>query len=169
MKAQHGHHITPLKTLLSVFAALIGLTVLTAVTAQIDLGRFNVPLALLIAGSKALLVIMYFMALKYDKRINTLVFALGGVFVLVFLTLTLFDTAFRGDLGNVGAQTISDQERIEEMARQRESQLGTQRPSPAPAAPADTEAAQEDTTDASSEGDTTEASSEGDTTDAPTD
>lgn len=105
-----GHHITSRTTLLKVFVALVGLTALTALTAQIDIGVFNIPLALAIAGSKALLVALFFMALKYDKPVNALFFALGVLFVVVFLTFTLFDTAFRGDLGNVGKETIHSME-----------------------------------------------------------
>jgi cytochrome c oxidase subunit 4 len=108
----HGHHIIPMKLLLKIFGGLVFLTVLTVLTAtQLDLGAFNVPLALAIAFTKAGLVLTFFMALKYDNRVNTLVFSLGVIFVAVFLTFTLFDTAFRGDLGNVDAETLADQER----------------------------------------------------------
>lgn len=123
MKAQHGHHVTPKKTLLMTFGALIVLTIVTAVTAQIELGPMNVPLALLIAGSKAVLVALIFMGLKYDNPVNGLVFSLGIVFVTIFLTFTLFDTMFRGDLGNVGSETISDIERRETQIRERETGL----------------------------------------------
>jgi cytochrome c oxidase subunit 4 len=150
MKSQHGHHIVPKRLLYKIFGILVVLTILTAVTAQMDLGSFNVPLALAIAGSKATLVVMFFMALKYDKRVNTLVFMLGLVFVAVFLIFTLFDTAFRGDIGNVGKETISDIQRREEMMRQREAAFKSAPASQAGTAVADTTTAdttvvQEDT------------------------
>ena len=126
MSSQHGHHVIPKKVLYTVFGTLVFLTILTAVTAEfVDIGALNVPLALAIAGSKAALVVTFFMALKYDNKVNTLVFMFGGVFVLVFLTFTLFDTAFRGDLGNVGSETISDMERREEVMREREAAFGS--------------------------------------------
>ena len=121
MHARHGHHVTSRQTLLKVFGALVALTALTALTAQIDLGVLNVPLAIAIACTKAALVVLFFMALKYDRPVNALVLALGVLFVIVFLTFTLFDTAFRGDLGNVGSETIEDVERREEQLRQREA------------------------------------------------
>jgi cytochrome c oxidase subunit 4 len=128
MSSQHGHHVIPKKVLYSVFGTLVFLTILTAVTAEyVDIGAFNVPLALAIAGSKAGLVVTFFMALKYDNKVNTLVFMFGTVFVVVFLTFTLFDTAFRGDLGNVGSETISDIEHRESMMRDREANLESQR------------------------------------------
>lgn len=105
---EHHHHIIPKKVLFIVFGVLVALTVLTALTAQLDLGGFNVPLALAIAFTKASLVLAIFMALKYDNRVNTLVFSIGAVFVGVFLLFTLFDTALRGSLGIMEAGVIEE-------------------------------------------------------------
>lgn len=116
----HAHHIIPRSTLLKVFGGLIVLTVITVLTAQINLGAFNVPLALAIASAKAALVITFFMALKYDKRVNLLVFIVGALFVLIFLTFTVFDVAFRGDMPNVERETIMDQQIEEEALRSRQ-------------------------------------------------
>lgn len=141
MSSQHGHHVIPRKVLFKVFGALVLLTILTGITAEyVDLGVFNIPLALAIAGSKAGLVVTFFMALKYDNKVNTLVFMFGAVFAVVFLTFTLFDTAFRGDLGNVGTETISETESREERLREREAGLGTQ-PAAGDTTAADTTAA----------------------------
>jgi cytochrome c oxidase subunit 4 len=117
----HGHHIIPRDILLKVFGGLIFLTVLTVLTAtQMDLGVFDVPLALAIAASKSALVVMFFMALKYDNRVNTLTFVVGGIFVIVFLTFTLFDTLFRGDLSNVDRLTVEERTAQEEALRARD-------------------------------------------------
>ncbi len=111
--AHSGHHITPIKTLIIVFGALVFLTVLTVITAQrLDIGSFNLPLALVIAGTKAMLVVTIFMALKWDNPVNALILAVGVIFVAIFMVFTLFDTAFRGDLPNVDAQSISDTEGV---------------------------------------------------------
>lgn len=122
---KHGHHIVPKKTLIRVFLALIALTILTVSVVLVDLGPFNVPIALGIAGIKAGLVVMIFMGLKYDSPMNVLVLTVGILFVVLFLTFTLFDTAFRGDLGNVAAETISETEQREELLRAREQRLST--------------------------------------------
>ncbi len=122
--APHGHHSMPKPLLIKVFAALVALTVFTVLTAQLDLGAFNVPLALTIATGKAALVVLFFMALKYDNRVNMLVFTVGVIMVIVFLTFTLFDTAFRGDIGNVDPETIADIERQEEVMRAEAFRLG---------------------------------------------
>lgn len=138
----HEHHITPKKTLYKVFGALVALTILTVLTAEfVDIGALNIPLALTIAGMKAALVVSIFMALKYDNRVNTLVFTLGTIFVVVFLAFTLFDTAFRGDLENVDAETVADRERAEEQLRVQEERLG---PAALRITPADYEAGSEE-------------------------
>jgi len=100
-----GHHIIPIRTLAVVFAVLVALTIITVITARIELGVANVPLALAIAGSKALLVAIVFMALKYDNQVNVLVLSLGVLFAVVFLSLTLADTELRGVLGITDAGT----------------------------------------------------------------
>lgn len=97
--AHSHHHIIPFRTLALVFGVLLFLTLVTVITAQIDLGVLNVPLALAIAGFKAILVVCIFMSLKYDNPVNMLTAVIGIVFVVVFLALTLADTEFRGYMG----------------------------------------------------------------------
>ena len=112
-----GHHIIPIRTLAVVFAVLVALTIITVITARIDLGAANVPLALVIAGSKAILVAAIFMALRYDNRVNVLVLSLGVLFAVVFLSLTMADTELRGMLGITDSGTtvmIDDQVESEE-------------------------------------------------------
>lgn len=116
----HGHHIIPYKVYYVVFGALIFLTITTVITASIDLGGLNVPLALGIAAVKGTLVVMFFMALKYDSRVNILVFSVGLLFVAVFLGFVLLDTEFRGTFDKMKGSTISDQE-MEQVEQQRRS------------------------------------------------
>jgi cytochrome c oxidase subunit IV len=104
------HQITPIKTLVQVIVALTILTILTVIMSRIDLGMLHLPMALLIAGIKAALVVMIFMGLRNDNRVNGLIFTVGAVFVVVFIVFTLFDTEFRGDLSNTTEGTIMEQE-----------------------------------------------------------
>ncbi|PSQ68765.1 MAG: oxidase [Bacteroidetes bacterium QH_2_67_10] len=138
-----SHHIIPMKILLRVFGGLVVLTVLTVVVARIDLGVLDLPVALGIAGAKSALVVLFFMALKYDKGVNSMVFTVGTVFVAVFLFFTLLDVSFRGDLDNVATETISAQERRAEDLKAEEPADSLLRIAPAdypnaPAAGADT-------------------------------
>lgn len=87
----HAEHPTR-PVLLAVFAALLVLLVLTAIAAEIQLGMFAVPVALGIAGAKALLIAFFFMHLRYERSGLVRLFAAAGVFVIaIAATLTLAD------------------------------------------------------------------------------
>jgi len=121
--AHDGPHVLPKSLLLKVFGGLILLTILTVAVAYVPLGPLTVPVALGIAGAKATLVVLFFMHLKYDNPVNALTFTIGTIFVVVFITITLLDTAFRGDLGNVAQQTVQEIEAEEERAQQRQEAI----------------------------------------------
>jgi cytochrome c oxidase subunit 4 len=74
------------KTYFVVFGALILLTFVTTGAAYLDLGVLNTPLALTIAVAKALLVMIFFMHLRYSDYL-TWVFAGAGVLWLLHLLI----------------------------------------------------------------------------------
>ena len=83
------HHITPLSTYILVFVALAAGTLLTWFASTIDLGWANTPIALLIATTKAVLVILFFMHVIQSSRLTWVVIIgsfvwLGVLFVLTF-------------------------------------------------------------------------------------
>lgn len=82
--------------MLAVYGALLVLTVITWAVAQIDLGAMAIVVAVAVAGTKATLVALYFMQLKWDNRVNTMVFLSGITFLVILLGLTLIDTTVRG-------------------------------------------------------------------------
>ena len=71
-----------------------------------------------IAAVKASLVVLFFMHLKYDNPVNALTFTIGTIFVVVFVAITLLDTAFRGDLGNVNPRTVQEIQAEQERAQE---------------------------------------------------
>lgn len=85
-------HVVPVRVLVGVFIALIGLTIITVQATKIDLGAWNLHLAMGIATIKGALVVLYFMHLRYDRPLNALVFVVALLFLAVFLSLTLLDT-----------------------------------------------------------------------------
>lgn len=85
-------HIMPVPVLLAVFFALIVLTVATVGATLVDLGSWNIWIAMGIATVKATLVALYFMHLRYDRPFNGFLFMIALVFVAIFLSLTLIDT-----------------------------------------------------------------------------
>lgn len=97
--ASHGGmgHVMPLKILIGVFGTLVVFTVLTVGVTYIDLGNYNLYVAMGIAGIKASLVLLFFMHLLYDRPFNAIVFIGCLVFVTLFISLSLTDiTASRG-------------------------------------------------------------------------
>jgi cytochrome c oxidase subunit IV len=86
-----SNHVLPKKTYYSVAGALMVLLALTVGAAEVDLGEFNVIVALGIALAKALLVVLYFMHVKYNRKLIW-VFASGGVlWLLIMVIITMGD------------------------------------------------------------------------------
>ena len=84
-------HIVPVKTYVFVFGTLIALTALTTGVAFIDLGRMNTVVALAIAVIKALLVILFFMHVRYSPHLTRIVVVAGVFWLAILITLTLSD------------------------------------------------------------------------------
>jgi cytochrome c oxidase subunit 4 len=92
------------KVYFAVFGALLGLTALTTGVAFVNLGRIgNIAVALTIATVKVVLVMLYFMHLRYSTRL-TILFAAAGIFWFgIMLVLTLSDYISRGWVGQFEA------------------------------------------------------------------
>ncbi len=85
-----AHIVTPFQYLL-VYITLIVMTGLTVVASLIDLGVFNPVIALGIASFKAVVVILFFMHVKYQSRLIKMTVASGFFTFLVLITMTLSD------------------------------------------------------------------------------
>jgi len=101
MSEASGHssgseHVVPVSTYVGVFLALIGLTALTTGVAYIDLGRWNTVAALAIAVIKMLLVVLFFMHVKYSTGLTRIAILAGFFWLLIMITLTLSDELTRG-------------------------------------------------------------------------
>ena len=84
-------HILPRRVYYTVFAVLMACTYITWQVAYFDLGPFNTIAALTIAVFKAVLVILFFMHVRYGTPLTWAV-VIGGVFWLaILLALTLGD------------------------------------------------------------------------------
>lgn len=106
--AAHGHghddghgeglsHVISAKTLIAVWGALVVLTVVTVVTATNPIFNFgaytNLVIAMIIATVKASAVCLWFMHLLYDRKFNLLIFLGSLLFVLLFVSFTMMDSA----------------------------------------------------------------------------
>lgn len=90
-------HVSPVSLYLTIFGALMVLTVVTVGAAFVDLGRFNFAVAIAIASFKASLVIWYFMHVKYQSHLTKLTFATGLFFLVILLGMSLIDYVSRYD------------------------------------------------------------------------
>jgi cytochrome c oxidase subunit IV len=95
-------HIVPVKTYVGIFIALLMLTALTTGVAFADLGPFNTVVALTIAVVKMLLVILFFMHVKYSSGLTRIVIVAGFFFLAILVSLTLADVLTRGWTPNPG-------------------------------------------------------------------
>ncbi len=95
-------HVVSLKLYFAIFAALMVLTALTVWVAFIDLGAMNTVVALAVAVTKATLVILFFMHVKYSPRLTWLAVASGFFFLAIMFALTMADVVSRGWLGTPG-------------------------------------------------------------------
>jgi cytochrome c oxidase subunit 4 len=96
MDNKHGHSIPSVWAYVGVFTALMVLTAITVGAAMIDLGRLNTPVALIIAGTKASLVMWIFMELRHSSSLTRTVALTGIVFLTIMLVLTFSDYFGRG-------------------------------------------------------------------------
>jgi cytochrome c oxidase subunit 4 len=103
MTAHAEHHVVATKIYYTIFAALMALTAITVAIAYIDLGPLNTVAALVIACVKAMMVVLYFMHLKYSTRLIKLTVVAGLYWMGILLVLTLSDYLTRG-WGTFGQQ-----------------------------------------------------------------
>ena len=89
------HQITSVKTYVAVFLALLVLTFTTAGIAFVDLGPFNILVALTIAVVKALLVIMFFMHVRNSSNVMKITVAAGFFWLCIMLVYSLSDYVSR--------------------------------------------------------------------------
>jgi cytochrome c oxidase subunit 4 len=95
-------HIVSARVYFTIFGTLMILTMLTVWVASIDLGDFNVVVAITIAVSKALLVILYFMHVRYSSQLTWVVVSSGFFWLVVMIGLTMSDVVSRGWMGTPG-------------------------------------------------------------------
>jgi cytochrome c oxidase subunit 4 len=79
------------KGYLLVWAALLLLLFATWAAAEVDLGVFNNVVALTIAFLKMFLVLLFFMHMKYEKRLTWVFAAAGFIWLMIMIGLSMND------------------------------------------------------------------------------
>lgn len=93
----HPHgiaHVAEIKTLVATGTTLLFLTLLTVLATRIDFGaNINLAVAMVIAVTKATLVVLFFMHLRYDRLFHTVVFVSALCAASLFVGFTLMDSS----------------------------------------------------------------------------
>jgi cytochrome c oxidase subunit 4 len=84
--------VVPLRLLVGVLCALLVLTVITVAVTYVDLGPLNLVVALVIAMTKATLVLLFFMHLRWDRPFNAVVLIISLALVVLFMIFALIDS-----------------------------------------------------------------------------
>jgi cytochrome c oxidase subunit 4 len=90
-----SEHIVPRKIYFGVFAALMVGTAVTVLAAQVNFGRMNDVVAMTIAVTKMMLVLLFFMHVRYSSRLIWVVVAAMFFWLFILLALTLSDYTSR--------------------------------------------------------------------------
>lgn len=93
-----AEHVSSRKTYVLIFLSLLTLTGLTVWVAQFNLGPMSDVVALAIAATKALLVILFFMHVKESSRLTKLTVAAGFFWLAIFIGLILTDYLSRPEI-----------------------------------------------------------------------
>ena len=104
-------HVTPVRTYLLVFFALMALTLATVGVAHVNIAQhlpgqmtdaINDAVAMMIAVTKATLVILFFMHVWHSARLNKIVVWGSFFFLLILFAFSLVDYFTRGWIGVPG-------------------------------------------------------------------
>src|SRR6201996_6078830 len=91
----HEHKVVPPKVYGVIFGALLCFTAITVGASYLELGTFNAVVALGIAVIKAVLVILFFMHVRYSSKLTKLTVAAGFFTFIVLIMMTLTDYVSR--------------------------------------------------------------------------
>jgi cytochrome c oxidase subunit 4 len=89
------HHIMSYAKLATVLGILLMLTVVTVGVSYLDMGFFNVPIALTVATIKVTFVLLYFMHLRFEGPIINISFISTVTFLIIMIGFTFWDVAYR--------------------------------------------------------------------------
>jgi cytochrome c oxidase subunit IV len=91
-----SEHVSSVKLYVGIWLALLAGTGLTVFAAFVDLGPFNTIVALSIASIKAVLVVLFFMHVKYaHEKMTKLVIVTAVFFLFILLALSMADYGTR--------------------------------------------------------------------------
>ena len=84
-------HIVPISLYVGIWATLMVCTGLTVFAASVDLGIFNIVVALVIATLKGTLVVLFFMHLRYSTKLTMITVVAAIFFLIILFSLSMTD------------------------------------------------------------------------------
>ena len=93
---EHRQHVIPTSVYVGIWAVLMVLTAVTVFASFLELGNFNIVLALVIASVKATLVVLFFMHLYYSSKLTKVTMIAAVFFLFLLLALSMTDYLTRG-------------------------------------------------------------------------
>jgi cytochrome c oxidase subunit 4 len=91
-----AEHVESKGLYISIFLALMVFTAITTMVAFFDLGILNTPVALAIAVTKALLVVLFFMHVRHSTMLTKIVVFGGTFWLALMIGITMVDYVSRG-------------------------------------------------------------------------
>ena len=91
-------HVSPIRMYALILGVLLVLTGITVWVAGMDLGVLNDVVALGVAITKATLVVLFFMHVKYAGKLVKVVVAAAFFWLFIIFGLTIIDYATRADM-----------------------------------------------------------------------
>jgi len=95
LQAHDEPHIVPIHVFVKVWLALLVLTGITVGASIYFPGKIGILVAVIVTPTKAALILMFFMHLRYEKKIFVIMFLVAISIFAVFVGLTLIDYLFR--------------------------------------------------------------------------
>lgn len=95
MEEQEQAHQLSYRFLALILGGLLVLTGITVAVSYVDWGFLNVPISLFVASSKATLVLLFFMHIKYEGMAIKVSFISTVLFLAIMISFTFWDVAFR--------------------------------------------------------------------------
>jgi cytochrome c oxidase subunit 4 len=110
LHGDEAHHIVPMSVYYRVFAALMVLLIITLAAAYFDLshiwGPLNIIIAMTIAVIKAVLVVLYFMHVRYSSRLTWFFAGAAFIWLAIMFGITLSDYFSREMIKGLGMGTV---------------------------------------------------------------
>jgi cytochrome c oxidase subunit 4 len=104
----HVPHVLPIGVYIGTFLTLLVLTAITVAASYVNFGAWNLVIAMIIATLKAATVALIFMHLWFDHKFHSLIMGSSVLFLVIFISFTMFDTENRGRAESIEGERPAD-------------------------------------------------------------